>query len=325
MAEMNRDAIILYLSSVIDLEVAKKMLANRYNIEKSSAEKKIRQLKKSTIIPMSNEYYNPGTEPVFTTSHGFVYLTIMALLFVFGIVFLIGPWIGHYSEEEKAILPIMIITGLVFTGIGCYMLKDIYDEWTLHKSKHREWKRKSSPEFQKKYHEDMVKLNANVPRRREEARKALEEYKADAQRRLEYLKREWNKLNALLDSFYSMNLIPKPYRGGEKLWAIFWLYEWMDSTPDSLSAAYASLQREDIARRMEDRLDYLIDMQEQNIRQGKVLMSRVSKSIEQNKAMLTTLERTEENTRIAAQYSKLSSDYSKASAYFSLANYLKKK
>ena len=323
MLEMDRNAVVLYLASVKDLEVAKLMLAKRYNVEKENTVKKLKQLKLATNIPMATEYYNSGEKPVFVTSHGFGYLTIMILLLVFGLFDLIAIGIEYtnLSQDQSGVVPLGIIAGLTFTGFGCFMLMDLYKEWKVHQQRLKEWKYKSSPEFQKKYHEARVKENSKVPKRREVANRALKNYESEAQKRMNYLENEWSKLNSTLNAFYSMNLIPGPYR--HKLWAIYWLHEWMSTTPDSLSAAYASLQREDIARRMEARLDRLISLTEENIRQNRVLESLVSSSVEQNKAMISSLQNTERNTSIAAQYAQLSSNYSKASAYFSLANYLR--
>ena len=46
--------------------------------------------------------------------------------------------------------------------------------------------------------------------------------------------------------------------------------------------------------------------------------------IDQNQKMLSTLRRTEANTEQTAQYAKLSANYSRTCAYFSMANYLEK-
>ena len=45
----------------------------------------------------------------------------------------------------------------------------------------------------------------------------------------------------------------------------------------------------------------------------------------QNKNMLESLARTEHNSMEASQYAKLSENYSKTSAYFSVADYLEDK
>lgn len=320
MGELNRNAVILYLSSVIDLEVAKIMLANRYNKEMDNAESKLNKLKRNTSITMSKEYYDPGEKPEFETSKGYGYLTLMSLFVAGGVSLIIAPWFA-LGPSERYMSPYLALMGLILLGFFFTMLKGIWDEWVLHKARVKEWKRKSSRAYQTQYHDRIVRENAKALQRKQLAVKELKDYEAEVQRREYYLKNEWKKLNSTLDAFYSMNLIPGPYR--HKLWAIYWLHEWMSTTPDSLSAAYASLQREDIARRMEARLDRLISMTEENIRQNRVLESLVSSSVEQNKAMISSLQNTERNTSIAAQYAQLSSNYSKASAYFSLANYLR--
>ena len=121
-----------------------------------------------------------------------------------------------------------------------------------------------------------------------------------------------------------MNIIPVQYRN---LASVIYLSDYMNSCEESFQMALLSTQIEEGIRRIERKLDAIASLLVQQIyetrclrAENKVAHDRMDK---QNRQMLDRLSSVEKYSSDAAKYAQLSSNYSKASAYFSLATYLK--
>ena len=142
--------------------------------------------------------------------------------------------------------------------------------------------------------------------------------------RANWFSSEYSKINSLLNDFYSMNIIPVQYRN---LASVIYLSDYMNSCEESFQMALLSTQIEEGIRRIERKLDAIASLLVQQIyetrclrAENKVAHDRMDK---QNRQMLDRLSSVEKYSSDAAKYAQLSSNYSKASAYFSLATYLK--
>ena len=153
---------------------------------------------------------------------------------------------------------------------------------------------------------------------------------------------EWNKqnsfyrgeltrINALLASFYAMDVIPGSYRDNSadenrSLAAACYLYDYMSFGQESLQRAFASDQMEDGIRRIEENLYEITNRiitaidQQKVIREGNI--QRLNDQAERDNRMLISLIRTESSPRNVEEYSRLAVYYNRAQALISMANYL---
>ncbi len=135
---------------------------------------------------------------------------------------------------------------------------------------------------------------------------------------------QYNSAESLLNSFYSMNILPVQYRN---LPAICYIYDYLSTSRETLTAALFSRQIDDGISRIEAKLGEIVDKLEEQIYETRCLRDEAHRSnqqmIERNTQMLDSLRQTERNTERAAQYAELGAHYSEANAFFSLATYLK--
>ena len=81
--------------------------------------------------------------------------------------------------------------------------------------------------------------------------------------------------------------------------------------------------RLDFYQRILDKLDYIINQNQKLIFQSRVAEANTKTIIEQNKKMLYSLKQIESDTSTSLAYAEIALNYSKANAYFGMANYLK--
>lgn len=131
------------------------------------------------------------------------------------------------------------------------------------------------------------------------------------------IEREYWEADRLLTKVYNCNIIPGPFR--RNIYAIYYLYDFLSTSRESLSAALLHYDLNEIKKK----LDKIIEQQEEIIIQNAILESQNSRMIEQNAAMLTNLANIESNTDRAAQYAEIAAKNAEACAWISLANYIK--
>ena len=127
-----------------------------------------------------------------------------------------------------------------------------------------------------------------------------------------------------MDDFYSMNIVPLQYRN---LKAICYIYDYMSTSQATLEETLYHEHMESGIQRLEDKLDIIAEQVEMVLYETRCMRQENKASVEriinQNSGMLNHLKNIERNSADAALYAELSANYSKANAYFSVANYLK--
>lgn len=143
---------------------------------------------------------------------------------------------------------------------------------------------------------------------------------------LDYLDNERDKVQALLDNEYNLNLIPKYYR---ELAPIYYIYEYMSTSKESLTDTLLHTHIEDGIRRIEKKLDCIIEQNKEIIFGNRKIINNTRQLHEDTTQMLYNMEQQlksqeyiENNTEEAAYYAKIAANYCEANAYFSLAKYL---
>ena len=335
MCEMHRDAEILYLRNIIDLEVAKTMIYKIIQIEQTGVDKEADAIKQNAIrkIKYTKKYYVPEKEPEFSPSLNlWLFLVVFAS---FGILFLIDPFTDGFMPAPSS----GRIISDVFWGVILLLLAgSLYifhlNKVEYHEKKKIEWEFHSSDYYVEKMNNPIRQINKrNLEHNRlveQTKNQDLKKLEIIWNQRLSYYNNEIKKVENILSGLYGMNLIPNFFRPGyeyEKncyrgIECICWIYDWMKSGPSTLSETLLNAQIEDGIRRMARRLDTIIDKIETQIQEERIVKERISTVIVQNQKMIRSLQNAESNSAIAAEYSELASNYSKANAYFSLATYL---
>ena len=140
------------------------------------------------------------------------------------------------------------------------------------------------------------------------------------------LEQELQQPTEILQQFYSMNIIPKQYRN--KLASIVYIYDYMSSSQATFEETLRAAQIEQGIQRLEAMLDQVVDQLKREVEETRCIRNDnreyAEQIIDHNSRMLQHLQSVASSAQEAAQYSELSANYSKANAYFSFANYLSK-
>lgn len=127
---------------------------------------------------------------------------------------------------------------------------------------------------------------------------------------------ELNKVNQLLNQAYNVNLIPGTFRN--KLYAIYYLYNFVSTSQESFTTALLHCDLDEI----KTKLDKIIAQQESVIIQQAIMTAQNEKLLQQNQQQLKYLSSIEQNTEQAAQYSQIAANNAEVCAWISIANYI---
>lgn len=295
---MDREALVLYLQNVRDLEVAKRIIVEKYNAKKSYY---VYRKQRVHITPQFQKHRNRPEKQDKNIRLG---AGIALMAFIMGIIFIF----------------ITTFIGVVFiiAAIGLFIKIFVEQRTAISDYRHAvaAWEA---------YEKTVDPTNEKERRRVEEAQKQLQKIEADWQQTNRYYTQEYQKVCKLLEDFYGMNLISSEYRN--HLAAIQYIYEVASTTQLSYEQILFQTKIEDGIRRIESKLDQMIRQLEDVVYETRCMREENRQSLQavirQNEGMLAHLQSVETNSRLTAQYAQLSANYSKANAYFSLASYLK--
>lgn len=304
--EMDRGALLLYLQNVRDLEVA------RYVLNEKHGEKQ-REYRNNYDYygsePRLLEYPSAPIKKTVASKIG-AFLLIDALGLFGSTKFLDNALDGNMDSMFRGAVYLIALV-VVIIGIVC-IVKEAY-------------KNNEQEERYKYRYNEISKENDKRISEAKERKKQLPTIKADWNAECEEYEKNMEKIENVLNSFYDMNIIAKEYRGN--LAATQYIYEVAESTQLSYEQICLQMKMEDGIRRVESKLNEIVNKVEDLIfetRCAQAQQNEIANSlIEKNNKMLKTLQRTEQNTALTAQYAQLASNYAEANAYFSLATYLK--
>ncbi len=136
--------------------------------------------------------------------------------------------------------------------------------------------------------------------------------------------RELQQARRLLERVYKCNIIPGTFR--YNLYAIWFLYDYINTSNESLSSAFLHFDLNEI----KTKLDKVIAQQQEIIINQSLIMAQNDEMIEQNQMYLhklSSLEQTasqiEYNTAQGAYYSEIAANNSEVCKWLSMANYLR--
>ncbi len=137
-------------------------------------------------------------------------------------------------------------------------------------------------------------------------------------KRYNFWSEEYDKVKTMLAECYSMNILPNQYRN---LGSVYYIYEYMSSSQASLNDTLLHEHIESGIQRILTKLDTIIAQNEYTIFQNRIKEANDREMYSQTLQMLKTLE---SNSSMATEYARISAQYSKATSYFTLAQYLER-
>ena len=300
---MDRRALLLYLQNIRDLEVAKEKLGNFWSQKKNRF---MRQINDCQTEP------RPKPIPEFTGGIGCLGV-ILATLAIMGIFVTVSWFFLTFSgdlrgEGTGAVLLLGIVGTLVFGIPALHMKKD-------------------NTEMKQKYDQEIADIQKYNERQPEVAKQGRER-KTKLENAWNHLdneiKKEYYAVDNVLQSFYSMNIIPVQFRN---LPAAIYIFDYMSTSQQSLTDALFSNQIKQGIEEIKESLGQILSQLDDLVYETRCLRSEnrsgIQHTISQNDQMLRQLQSVSSSSAEAAEYARLASNYSKANAFFSYANYLK--
>lgn len=289
---MNRKALLLYLREIRDLEFAKHRIKNIYGSEQQRYGQKLNSLKRKEYVTMPDK-------PIVST----ILLVVLGAFMIFGgiigIIFMIfGETIAGTAETIFWIVPFGIV---ILMGVAAFV--SVVQGWLEYFKKVKAVKRHNV--------EEKVRIHNNSV--------LLQQTNQAWNERAKYLKNELDKVNSLLKDYYGLNILANQYRN---LASVYYIYDYMSSSQETFKDTLMHEHMENGIQRILEKLDYIIEQNQEIIFQNRIAEANSHKVLQQNEDMLNNLQRIESNTSSASHYAEVASYYSKANAYFSVAKYL---
>lgn len=310
---MNRNVLLVYLRDLRDMEVAKYQInsilrkeSNQYKAEVSKLQSEIASIKPSRLKdePKLELWSGPA---IFFLFLG-VCFSLMAVLLV--------PVLSDTSQPEKVKGYIALLSCWGFLCLFFMFLCMIYN---LSKSKQRV---KAIREYNRQEQQRLSEVSTLV-----NSKNALIQSKTTAwKQRHSYLMGEYNRVGALLEKSYGLNIVPNQYRN---LQSIYYIYDNMSTSQMSFDDTLFHEHMENGIQRILAKLDTIIAQNEEIIFQSRRIEANTReisentlKILETAQKTLESQERTEQNTLEAAQNAQVTANYTEVNAFFSAASYL---
>lgn len=274
---MDRNALLLYLRDVRDLELVKRNIENAHEREKNNFFNQKSRLSTPDLV----------REPERTRHIGAIILSTFGTLL--GAVMLLGSILYIFSKDSFWRI-VMIVFSAILLICGLIILIAVM----LDSSKNKKEVQKSIDHNKHEY--ERVRNN----------QKAIADLEVKFQKRHEELNANFQKVCGLLFRYYSMNILPNPYRN---LAAVYYIYDYMSSSGASFEGTLLHEHMEDGVRRILNKLDQIIvqiqDL-EFNMRR---LEAQNCDIINKNKQMLQSLHEMQIEQREHNKYIEDNSDY----------------
>ena len=297
---MERQAMLVYLQNVRDLEVA------MYRISQIGGEE-LRAYKSMEHQLTATNYQPLPKKPTENVSG---VRTFLSLFFLLGAMTSIVALVTVLNESHS--FPTWVwaplLAGIIIFPFDSYICSNAHRHRIDMRTYHRQL-------LATKQHNE-----AEQARERQNLT-ALQRERAQWNRKDQYLKQELKTVDALLQEAYQLNLIPSQFRS---LAHVCYIYRSMRTSQLTLTDVLYHTPIEDEVQQILKQLDTIISKNDQLIFNQRFMEAQNQKSLTDKINLLATLQHAEANPLAAAYYTKISSNYTKTTAYFSLANYLKR-
>ena len=302
---MDREAMVLYLGQLRDLEIAKAALPEKYAIRKQQFYQTQNDLK-------SVRYESVPEEIPFQETKSPIIFVIVGI--VISIVLIAMSWNAFHNNEglDFTYYLYMLTIPIIFITIGLSRAGD--------SNRVKKAKLKRDREI-----EEITTLNREIENHHNENIKKANNLAWDFHNETEMYRKNRREISSLLKSLYSMNILPSQYR---TLPAICYIYDYMSTSQATFEDTLMHEHMENGIQRLESKMDQMLDRLEDILYETRMLRGDVQglarqneQIIRQNQQMLSNLQSIQTNTKDAAMYAELGANYGEVNAFFSAANY----
>lgn len=261
-----RDALVIYLRDVLDLEVLQALFSQKYNEGEHNLRITREQLlTENKVAPQkkSNAIFNGCL----------IYILVACAIPVLGMLALgiILPILGvaNADTSEIALMPLGVLSAVAPLLVLCIPLVIVITK-----------RRKTNVENEA----SAAAHNANDDERlRRNWEIYVSRYEQPWMERRAFLQKAYWDVHNVLEETYALNITPVQYRN---LASAQYLYEFMSTSHQTFEQALDHAQRDDAIRRIEARLNVIIQQNEQQLRELASIRSNTETLINQQRAIL---------------------------------------
>lgn len=283
----------LQINTVFNRDVMNNYLYNVRTLE--VAKKNLIDRKQSILYIISRLGFSQNFYKTSIDGEGMAYAVFGGggfILLVWVIGTLLNETVGEWFDWTGAITALMIILTVltIIIAVG-WIIYEVYGTYSSN-----------------------AKTEIKIKQDNERVKKELEE-KAMLERSVKSLDEKIGNTDDLLTEAYSVNLIPSKFRN---VYAAYFLYDFISTSTASLNEALLHCDLDTI----QNKLDAVIQQQEAMIMELAAANAKNDSIVAQNEKMLNYAIQTENNTALAAQYSKVAATNSNVTAFCQMAQFL---
>lgn len=279
---MDRNAIVLYLKEVRDLEFAQCKILQSYREEKNNFEK----TRQDMLAPRVSE---PGSRS--ESSYNVEVAKI------------IGCVIGGIALTP---IPLGLVISLYLWYKAFKMYLDLKSFIKFSKEMDELWR-----ESIEDYRADQARIERN--------REVFISVEEQWNQKSKFWQDEYHTVKTLLEDYYSANILPKSYRN---IQSAYYLYEYMSTSRESLKDALLHEHMENGIQRILQRLDQIIAQNEEIIFHLRIVEAQNQEMIDQNYKMISELDETKDIAGDVSKKIEVGNSYLRANTFFAAAEYL---
>lgn len=370
MMGIDRQAFLVYLRDCRDVEVELYQLNNMLTKEQRDYEQKIRQAQyqyqpnqsgmpeKPELIPVKAHWRKPGlisscimmiaaytccTAAVefFAAAHGILctWVANTHIWKIFHIPFkkveriLLPIFIPLFGEDGSIIVPralaiewlFLAAAGIIIFLFSAGISESNEEQWNINENN----KKRNQTAIEN--YNLAVEQYKQLCTRTQQYRELEQQFTQQHDQTMTALNAQKQKVEALREEIYKVNLIPKQYRDVSHM---YYIYDYMSTSQATFEDTLNHAHLENGFQRILDKLEEIIAQQYQQIHEAREMEARSKADSERTLNMLhrlgeqsratnaqlagmnSTMGQIAENTSNAAYYAEIAADYSKVCAYF---------
>lgn len=282
---MDRDALMIYLRDLRDLEIAKEQLGRIIIAEQAQFNESYSKLT-STNIKALPEVHKVNRTGLFA-----------------GVIIGIAAFIIGYTAFAGGAARLLAAAGVLSICAGIV-------HFVLETRKH---------EVSQSVYDGIAKSNQMQEAWVRNNARYAQQLRDDWNTRKKYLSSEKSKLGALLTASYKLDILPASYRN---LQSVYYIYDYMSATQASLNETLMHEHWENGIQNVLTRLDEIMENQQDSILKARRMEAQDGNLASAAREKLTALSKSD--SAFAAQYAEIAARNAETAAYFAKADYFRK-
>lgn len=350
---MNRDAILVYLKNILDLEFAKMRIDEICNSEMDKTVEKIHSIEnkynnnyaalQQKIEQLLTTHYQSQPEKPEPNDGGCLLILGIVLCLLSGLLISMYFIVGNGIEDFDGLCFFFIIAFLL--GLISVLISFLCQHESMKQYNEQIKKIKAHNNLEKQQYEQNRSYIQQIRQCWKEIQKkyqaVIQEQKCLKKKYKFFYIHETEKVEQILTEAYSINLIPLPFHNFD---GIAYIYNYMSTSQETLQDAFNHAHFENGILRIEEALQQIYWQKEESLFLQRCALARMDDMSNDIHNIGSNVERIQTNTQLmqdrsleilhscqqtasnsadAAKYAHMVANYSEANAYFSAARYFK--